>query len=117
MINNSTAGQPWYNDLQNCYVDPTNPYNPYPTTFPWYPGQQPPITITTADSTAPASDEEKSKPSSTFAPFIIALSEQDKAALSAMIRRVIKEEVDAVVRDVLSDRDEADRRERWCDEW
>lgn len=50
-------------------------------------------------------------------PIILALSEQDKADLEAMVRRVVREEVDSVVRDVLSDRDRAERRERWCDEW
>jgi hypothetical protein len=34
-----------------------------------------------------------------------------------MVRRVVREEVDAVVRDVLSDCDDAERHERWCDEW
>ncbi len=101
MIDNTTCA------TQNCYV---NPWGTLPFTGP------PPITITTTDSTNPTQDLEPPRVDTGYTVHY-PLSEQDKADLEAMIRRVIKEEVASVVRDVLSDRDEAERRERWCDEW
>jgi hypothetical protein len=116
---------------QNCSVDQTNPCNPWGYRYP-YIGDvprppyritdeplspwEPLITIATADATNSLPDLDPPKVDTAYT-VRHSLSEQDKADLETMIRRVIKEEVASVVRDVLGDRDEAERRERWCDQW
>jgi hypothetical protein len=89
-----------------------------PTTYPWFVQTTSINPVQSDEGSEEIADDEKPDLLGTgYTAVRLALSSQDKADLEAMIRRVVREEVDAVVRDVLSDRDEAERRERWCDEW